>query len=56
MDICTVTHGPGQATVTSCWKEQAMKYCLELQRQGLTVSVAPEWKWGGGGGGEPESG
>ena len=58
-DICTVTHGQGQATVDTCWKEQAMKYCLGLQRQGLTASIAPESKFeGGGGGGEdgPESG
>ncbi|KAL3826800.1 hypothetical protein ACHAXA_000626 [Cyclostephanos tholiformis] len=45
-----------EATVTSCWKEQAMKYCLGLQRQGLTASIAPETKFEGGGGGEPESG
>jgi ATP-dependent Clp protease adapter protein ClpS len=55
-DICTVTHGQGQATITSCWKEQAMKYCLGLQRQGLTASIAPDSKFEGGGGGEPESG
>jgi len=55
-DICTVTHGQGQATVTSCWKEQAMRYCLGLQRQGLTASIAPEGNFEGGGGGEPESG
>mmetsp|Transcript_29743 Transcript_29743/g.70697 ORF Transcript_29743/g.70697 Transcript_29743/m.70697 type:complete len:191 (+) Transcript_29743:78-650(+) len=48
-DICTVTHGIGQATVTSCWKEQAMKYCLGLQRQGLTASIAPDSKFEGGG-------
>jgi len=55
-DTCTVTHGQGQATVTSCWKEQAMKYCLGLQRQGLTASIAPDSKFEGGVGGEPESG
>jgi ATP-dependent Clp protease adapter protein ClpS len=55
-DICTVTHGQGQATVATCWKEQAMKYCLGLQRQGLTASIAPESKFEGGGGGGPESG
>ena len=60
-DICTVTHGQGQATVETCWKEQAMKYCLGLQRQGLTASIAPDGKFegggkGGGGGGGPESG
>lgn len=61
-DICTVTHGQGQATVDTCWKEQAMKYCLGLQRQGLTASIAPDGKFegggkgGGGGGGGPEAG
>lgn len=48
-DICTVTHGQGQATVDECWKEQAMKYCLGLQRQGLTASIAPANKFEGGG-------
>eukprot|EP00584_Thalassiosira_punctigera_P008849 CAMPEP_0172544612 /NCGR_PEP_ID=MMETSP1067-20121228/14726_1 /TAXON_ID=265564 ORGANISM="Thalassiosira punctigera, Strain Tpunct2005C2" /NCGR_SAMPLE_ID=MMETSP1067 /ASSEMBLY_ACC=CAM_ASM_000444 /LENGTH=191 /DNA_ID=CAMNT_0013331207 /DNA_START=147 /DNA_END=722 /DNA_ORIENTATION=- len=59
-DICTVTHGQGQATVDSgLWKEQAMKYCLGMQRQGLTASIAPDNKFeGGGGGGDdgPEAG
>mmetsp|Transcript_7047 Transcript_7047/g.12516 ORF Transcript_7047/g.12516 Transcript_7047/m.12516 type:complete len:176 (-) Transcript_7047:186-713(-) len=58
-DICTVTHGQGQATVGQYWKAQAMKYCLGLQRQGLTASIAPDSKFeggGGGGGGGPESG
>eukprot|EP00579_Thalassiosira_antarctica_P005684 CAMPEP_0201882916 /NCGR_PEP_ID=MMETSP0902-20130614/14906_1 /ASSEMBLY_ACC=CAM_ASM_000551 /TAXON_ID=420261 /ORGANISM="Thalassiosira antarctica, Strain CCMP982" /LENGTH=162 /DNA_ID=CAMNT_0048411575 /DNA_START=128 /DNA_END=616 /DNA_ORIENTATION=+ len=57
-DICTVTHGQGQATITECWKAQAMKYCLGLQRQGLTASIAPEGKFEGGGegGGDGQSG
>ena len=55
-DICVVTHGTGKATVVTTWKEQAMKYCLGLQRQGLTASIAPESKFEGGGGGGPESG
>lgn len=56
-DICTVTHGHGQSTVTTCWKEQAMKYCLGLQRQGLTASIAPDSKFqGGGGNGEGDAG
>lgn len=58
-DICTVTHGQGQATVETCWKAQAMKYCLGLQRQGLTASIAPDGKFEGGDdgdGGGPESG
>ncbi len=60
-DICVLTHGSGKATITKTWKEQAMKYCLGLQRQGLTASIAPESRFsgdgeGGGGGGEPDSG
>lgn len=54
-DICVVTHGTGKATITKSWKEQAMKYCLGLQRQGLTASIAPESRFGdgeGGGGGD----
>lgn len=55
-DICTVTHGQGQATVGEYWKEQAMKYCLDLQRSGLTASIAPSSKFEGGGGGGGEGG
>lgn len=57
-DICVVTHGTGKATITKTWKEQAMKYCLGLQRQGLTASIAPESRFGdgeGGNGGGPDS-
>lgn len=60
-DICVVTHGTGKATITKSWKEQAMKYCLGLQRQGLTASIAPESRFGdgdggsGGDGGGPDS-
>eukprot|EP00551_Chaetoceros_affinis_P001654 CAMPEP_0203643846 /NCGR_PEP_ID=MMETSP0088-20131115/9288_1 /ASSEMBLY_ACC=CAM_ASM_001087 /TAXON_ID=426623 /ORGANISM="Chaetoceros affinis, Strain CCMP159" /LENGTH=195 /DNA_ID=CAMNT_0050500159 /DNA_START=32 /DNA_END=619 /DNA_ORIENTATION=- len=60
-DICVLTHGSGKATITKTWKDQAMKYCLGLQRQGLTASIAPESRFSGdggdgGGGGEPDSG
>jgi len=58
-DICVVTHGQGKATITKSWKEQAMKYCLGMQRQGLTASIAPENRFTGdgeGGGGEPDAG
>jgi ATP-dependent Clp protease adapter protein ClpS len=55
-DICVVTHGTGQATVTQCWKEQAMKYCVGMQRFGLTASIAPEGKFEGGGNDGPEAG
>ena len=33
-----------------------MKYCLGLQQQGLTASIATDSKFEGGVGGEPESG
>ncbi len=55
-DICVLTHGTGKATITKTWKEQAMKYCLGLQRQGLTASIAPESRFGGDEGGEPDAG
>lgn len=51
-DICVLTHGTGKATITKSWKQQAMKYCLGLQRQGLTASIAPESKFTGEGGDE----
>eukprot|EP00569_Conticribra_weissflogii_P019723 CAMPEP_0171421328 /NCGR_PEP_ID=MMETSP0881-20121228/546_1 /TAXON_ID=67004 /ORGANISM="Thalassiosira weissflogii, Strain CCMP1336" /LENGTH=185 /DNA_ID=CAMNT_0011939747 /DNA_START=64 /DNA_END=618 /DNA_ORIENTATION=+ len=41
-DICTLTHGQGQATIGIYWKQQAMKYVVGLQRQGLTASIAPD--------------
>ena len=60
-DICVLTHGSGKATITKTWKDQAMKYCLGMQRQGLTASIAPESRFGGDegggdGGGDPSSG
>ncbi len=54
-DICVVTHGTGKATITKSWKEQAMKYCLGLQRQGLTASIAPENRFTGDGEGGGDS-
>ena len=48
-DICVLTHGQGQAVVASgCYKPQAMKYCVGMQRAGLTASIAPEGKFEGG--------
>ena len=32
----------GEATVCKTWKQQAEKYCLDLQRCGLTVSAKPD--------------
>lgn len=47
-EICVATHGTGKATVTKSWKKQAEKYCLGLQRQGLTVSISPDEDFEGG--------
>lgn len=48
-DICVLTHGQGQAVVAQgCYKPQAMKYCVGMQRAGLTASIAPEGKFEGG--------
>jgi uncharacterized membrane protein YgcG len=50
-DICMETHGIGKATLTKTWKKKAESYCLNLQREGLTVSIVPDKAFGGGGGG-----
>mmetsp|Transcript_1502 Transcript_1502/g.1917 ORF Transcript_1502/g.1917 Transcript_1502/m.1917 type:complete len:201 (+) Transcript_1502:101-703(+) len=60
-DICVLTHGNGKATIVKAWKDQAQKYCLGLQRQGLTASIAPDSNFegggdGGGGGGGGDDG
>eukprot|EP00956_Cyclotella_meneghiniana_P000349 scaffold432_cov69-Cyclotella_meneghiniana.AAC.7 len=48
-DICVQTHGQGQAVVAEgCYKQQAMKYCVGMQRAGLTASIAPDGKFEGG--------
>ncbi len=47
-EICVQTHGIGKATVTKVWKKQAEQFCLGLQRQGLTVSIAPDEDFEGG--------
>lgn len=52
-EITVQTHGAGQANVITVWKAMAETYCLGLQRQGLTASIAPDagFKKGEGGGG-----
>lgn len=45
------THGIGKATLTKTWKKKAEQYCLNLQREGLTVSIVPDRAFGGGGDG-----
>lgn len=47
-EICVQTHGIGKATITKTWKKQAEQFCLGLQRQGLTVSIAPDEDFEGG--------
>jgi ATP-dependent Clp protease adapter protein ClpS len=47
-EVCRQTHGIGKATITKTWKKQAEQFCLGLQRQGLTVSIAPDKDFEGG--------
>ncbi len=55
-EICVQTHNSGKATVTKTWKKQAEKYCLGMQRQGLTASIAPDKSFKGGGKGDDMEG
>lgn len=40
--ITVEAHGNGQALILSTWKSQAEKYCEQLQKRGLTVSIIHE--------------
>ncbi|CRG97591.1 ATP-dependent Clp protease adaptor protein ClpS, putative [Plasmodium gallinaceum] len=40
--ITVEAHSTGQALVLSTWKAKAEKYCEELQKNGLTVSIIHE--------------
>lgn len=55
-EICVQTHNSGKATVTKTWKKQAEKFCLGMQRQGLTASIAPDKSFKGGGKGSDAEG
>ena len=56
-EICVQTHNSGKATVTKTWRKQAEKFCLGMQRQGLTASIAPDKRFKGGGkGGDSKGG
>jgi hypothetical protein len=46
--ICVQTQRIGKATVTKTWKKQAEQFCLDFQRQGLTVSISPDENLDGG--------
>jgi len=55
-NITWEAHSSGKATVANVWKNLAEQFCVNLQQQGLTVSIAPDSKFegnkGGSGGGE----
>lgn len=40
--IAVEAHGNGQALILSTWRTQAERYCEQLQKMGLTVSVIHE--------------
>jgi ATP-dependent Clp protease adapter protein ClpS len=52
--ITTTVHTMGSATVTITFKQQAKKYCLEMQKWGLTSSIAPESSGPSGPGDNPD--
>eukprot|EP00962_Isochrysis_galbana_P018837 scaffold5458_cov131-Isochrysis_galbana.AAC.16 len=54
--ITTTVHTMGSATVTITFKQQAKKYCLEMQKWGLTSSIAPESSGDSGPGDNPDPG
>lgn len=55
-NITWEAHSSGKATVANVWKNLAEQFCVNLQQQGLTVSIAPDSKFEGSkgsqGGGE----
>ena len=57
-EITVQTHSAGMSTVITVWKDLAQTYCLGLQRQGLTASIAPDsgFKGGKGGDGDEDGG
>mmetsp|Transcript_5640 Transcript_5640/g.7877 ORF Transcript_5640/g.7877 Transcript_5640/m.7877 type:complete len:193 (-) Transcript_5640:87-665(-) len=55
-EVCVQTHGRGKGTVATTYKNEAMLFCLGLQRQGLTVSIAPDEDFEGGHGGGGNAG
>eukprot|EP00540_Astrosyne_radiata_P015196 CAMPEP_0116848462 /NCGR_PEP_ID=MMETSP0418-20121206/15010_1 /TAXON_ID=1158023 /ORGANISM="Astrosyne radiata, Strain 13vi08-1A" /LENGTH=187 /DNA_ID=CAMNT_0004480035 /DNA_START=62 /DNA_END=625 /DNA_ORIENTATION=+ len=54
-EVCVEAHGSGKGTITKTWKKQAEQYAVSLQRQGLTVSMAPDQDHAGGHGGGGQS-
>merc|ERR1711862_146396 len=50
-EICVEAHSMGKSTCATTYKKQATQYCLGMQRQGLTASIAPDKDFAGGHGG-----
>mmetsp|Transcript_33342 Transcript_33342/g.36889 ORF Transcript_33342/g.36889 Transcript_33342/m.36889 type:complete len:189 (+) Transcript_33342:121-687(+) len=50
-ELCVQTHGSGKAVLTKTWKKQAKQFCVQLQRLGLTASIAPNKNMPGSHGG-----
>eukprot|EP00490_Sorites_sp_Unknown_P025464 CAMPEP_0114637788 /NCGR_PEP_ID=MMETSP0191-20121206/279_1 /TAXON_ID=126664 /ORGANISM="Sorites sp." /LENGTH=164 /DNA_ID=CAMNT_0001849523 /DNA_START=39 /DNA_END=533 /DNA_ORIENTATION=- len=51
-NITWEAHSSGKATVACVWKALAEQFCLKLQQDGLTVSIAPDSKFEGNKGGQ----
>jgi len=44
-EIVVEAHRNEKATIVKVWKEKAQQLCLGLQRQGLTVSIVPDYEF-----------
>mmetsp|Transcript_6753 Transcript_6753/g.9816 ORF Transcript_6753/g.9816 Transcript_6753/m.9816 type:complete len:230 (+) Transcript_6753:328-1017(+) len=44
-EVVVQAHGNDKATVCKAWKAKAEQFCLGLQRQGLTASIVPDYKF-----------
>eukprot|EP00931_Biecheleriopsis_adriatica_P087559 TRINITY_DN62001_c0_g1_i1.p1 TRINITY_DN62001_c0_g1~~TRINITY_DN62001_c0_g1_i1.p1 ORF type:complete len:233 (+),score=52.15 TRINITY_DN62001_c0_g1_i1:45-701(+) len=51
-NITWEAHSSGKATVACVWKALAEQFCVKLQQDGLTVSIAPDSKFEGNKGGQ----
>mmetsp|Transcript_40030 Transcript_40030/g.105942 ORF Transcript_40030/g.105942 Transcript_40030/m.105942 type:complete len:232 (+) Transcript_40030:57-752(+) len=50
-NITWEAHSSGKATVACVWKALAEQFCVKMQQDGLTVSIAPDSKFEGNKGG-----
>ena len=44
-EVVVQAHGNDKATICKAWKAKAEQFCLGLQRQGLTASIVPDYKF-----------